>query len=119
MAKDPETVINFLEDLKAQITPIKNEEVKHLKQIKRNDLKSPSLETMDDDRYYLWDHRFYDRMMFEKEFSIDELEIAEYFPLQSTIEGMLSIFEELFGLEFVEITGEQRIRLTGKVGKFI
>ena len=52
-------------------------------------------------------------MMVEKEYSIDEQKIAEYFPLQSTIEGMLNIFEELFGFVFVEITGEERTKLSG------
>ena len=38
------------------------------------------------------------------------------FPLDTTIRGMLHIFEELFGLAFVEIVGEQRdnISATGK-----
>ena len=52
-------------------------------------------------------------MMVEKEFSIDEQKIAEYFPLQSTIEGMLTIFEELFGFAFVEIDAEERTKLSG------
>ena len=51
--------------------------------------------------------------MVEKEFSIDEQKIAEYFPLQSTIEGMLTIFEELFGFVFVEIDSEERTKLSG------
>lgn len=50
--------------------------------------------------------------MEEMEFSIDENKIAEYFPLQSTVEGMLNIFEKLFGFVFVEITGEDRAKLS-------
>ena len=57
--------------------------------------------------------RFYNRLMVEKEFSIDEQKIAEYFPLQSTIEGMLTIFEELFGFAFVEVDAEERTKLSG------
>jgi metallopeptidase MepB len=53
-------------------------------------------------------------MMEEKEFAIDEQKIAEYFPLQSTVAGMLHIFEELFGFVFVEITGEDRAKLSSK-----
>ena len=47
-------------------------------------------------------NRYYNRLMLEKEYSIDQNEIANYFPLTQTINGMLKIFEELFGLEFVE-----------------
>jgi metallopeptidase MepB len=54
--------------------------------------------------------------MVENEYSIDEQKIAEYFPLQSTIEGMLQIFEELFGLVFIQIEGAERDKIseTGK-----
>jgi hypothetical protein len=84
-----------------------------LKDIKAADLKSRGLQASNDGNYYLWDHRFYNRLMVEQEFSIDEQKIAEYFPLQSTIEGMLGIFEELFGFVFVEIQPEDRIKLSG------
>lgn len=59
---------------------------------------------------------FYDTLMLEKEFSLDQEAIAEYFPLETTIRGMLQIFEELFGLVFVQITGAERdaISETGK-----
>ncbi|KAE9363181.1 putative Saccharolysin [Stipitochalara longipes BDJ] len=116
MAKTPKTVNDFLGDLRIQLAPGGKKEVEHLLELKKEDLKSRGLEHEDDGNYYLWDSRFYNRMMVEKEFSIDEQEIAEYFPLQSTIQGMLHIFEELFGFVFIEIDGEDRTKLstTGK-----
>jgi metallopeptidase MepB len=116
MAKTPKTVLDFLGDLRTRLTLGGIKETEHLKDIKKQDLKSRGLESAYDGNYYLWDHRFYDRMMVENEYSIDEQKIAEYFPLQSTIEGMLKIFEELFGLVFVQIDGEERDKIspTGK-----
>ncbi|KAH6666274.1 putative Saccharolysin [Halenospora varia] len=116
MAKTPETVNDFLNDLRTQLAPGGAKEVEHLKGIKTADLKARGLEASNDGNYYLWDSRFYDRMMVEKEFSIDEQKIAEYFPLQKTIEGMLGIFEELFGFVFVEVGAEERTKIseTGK-----
>jgi metallopeptidase MepB len=114
MAKTPKTVNDFLGDLRVQLAPGGVKEIEHLKEIKKEDLKSRGMEAAYDGNYYLWDSRFYNRMMVEKEFSIDEQEIAEYFPLQSTIEGMLNIFEELFGFVFVEIGSEEREKLSGK-----
>jgi metallopeptidase MepB len=114
MAKTPKTVIDFLDDLRVQLAPGGVKESSHLKEIKSADLQSRGLETTNDGNYYLWDHRFYNRMMVEKEFSIDEQKIAEYFPLQSTVEGMLGIFEELFGFVFVEIQPEDRAKISGK-----
>jgi Zn-dependent oligopeptidase len=52
--------------------------------------------------------RFYDRLLLEKDYSLDPEKIREYFPITETIQGMLKIFESLFGLEFVEITGESK-----------
>jgi metallopeptidase MepB len=113
MAKTPKTVNDFLADLRVQLAPGGEKETAHLKEIKAADLKARGLEASNDGNYYLWDHRFYNRLMVEKEFSIDEQKIAEYFPLQSTIEGMLGIFEELLGFVFVEIQPEDRAKLSG------
>ncbi|CAL3969889.1 unnamed protein product [Diplocarpon coronariae] len=116
MAKTPQTVNDFLNDLRRQLTPGGAKEVAHLLEIKNEDLKNRGLEASQDGNYYLWDARFYGRMMVEKEFSIDEQKIAEYFPLQSTVEGMLKIFEELFGFVFIELGPEDKAKLsaTGK-----
>lgn len=114
MAKTTKTVNDFLGDLKVQLAPGGAKEIEHLMDIKTADLKERGLEASNDGNYYLWDSRFYGRMMIEKEFNIDEQKIAEYFPLQSTIEGMLTIFEKLFGLVFVELEAGDRSKLAGK-----
>jgi metallopeptidase MepB len=109
MAKTPETVDEFLGDLRSRLTAGGRSEVTRLKEIKKEDLKSRGEESSDDGHYYLWDHRYYDRLMLENEYALDQQKIAEYFPLQTTIRGMLEIFERIFGLVFVEIPpGEDR-----------
>ncbi|KAH9908506.1 Metalloprotease [Xylariomycetidae sp. FL2044] len=114
MAKEPATVNTFLSDLRTRLTQGGEKEQQHLLELKKKDEESRGLKP--DGNYYLWDHRYYDRMLVEEEYSIDETKIAEYFPLQSTIQGMLNIFEELFGLVFVELGKDERQRLspTGK-----
>ncbi|KAI1760062.1 Metalloprotease [Hypoxylon sp. FL1150] len=114
MAKDPATVNAFLSDLRSRLVAGGKKEIEHLLQLKKKDEESRGLKP--DGNYYLWDHRFYDRMMVEQEYNIDETKIAEYFPLQSTVWAMLHIFEELFGLVFVELDASERKRLspTGK-----
>ncbi|CAG8075576.1 unnamed protein product [Penicillium olsonii] len=110
MAKTPETVDKFLGDLRTRLTDGGKKETQKLLELKN------ATDPKADGRYYLWDHRYYDRLMLEKDYSLDQQHIAEWFPLQTTIEGMLKIFEELFGLEFVEVTGEDRASIapTGK-----
>ncbi|KAI2470981.1 Metalloprotease [Annulohypoxylon bovei var. microspora] len=114
MAKDPAVVNSFLSDLRTRLAPGGEKEKNHLLELKKKDEESRGLKP--DGNYYLWDHRFYDRMLVEQEYNIDEVKIAEYFPLQSTVRGMLHIFEELFGLVFVELDTSERKRLspTGK-----
>ena len=108
MAKTPKTVDDFLSDLRSRLTAGGTSEIEKLRQLKKQDLKDHGKEETFDGHYYLWDHRFYDRLLLERDYSLDQQKIAEYFPLQSTIIGMLEIFETLFGLVFVEITGEER-----------
>ncbi|KAK5938868.1 metalloendopeptidase [Knufia obscura] len=114
MMKSAKKVDEFLAGLRSRLADGGLDEIKTLKALKRKDVESRGEKF--DDRYFLWDHRFYDRMMQEQDYQLDQNLISEYFPLQTTIEGMLKIFEELFGLMFVEVTGKDRdsISPTGK-----
>ncbi|KAL7273782.1 metalloendopeptidase [Rhizina undulata] len=102
MAKSPEKVMSFLTDLREKLAPGGATERARLVELKKKDVEARGQTS--DGKYYLWDHRYYDRLLLEKEYALDEQKIAEYFPLTQTIEGMLKIFETLFGLEFVEVT---------------
>ncbi|EXJ90594.1 thimet oligopeptidase [Capronia coronata CBS 617.96] len=106
MAKTPKTVDDFLGDLRSRLSQGGLDEIETLKALKQADVESRGEKF--DGHYFLWDHRFYDRMMEEKDYQLDQQLISEYFPLQTTIQGMLEIFEQLFGLAFVEIVGADR-----------
>lgn len=41
--------------------------------------------------------------MLEKQYSVDHQEIAEYFPVQTTVAGMLKMVQHLFGLQFRQV----------------
>jgi metallopeptidase MepB len=116
MMKTAEAVTEFLGDLKTRLLPGGAAEKQKLLDIKEADLKARDLTNDFDGKYYLWDHRFYDRLMLEKDYSLDLEKISEWFPIHNTIKGMLQIFEELFGLVFVEVVGADRdaISPTGK-----
>lgn len=106
MAKTPETVNKFLGDLRTRLTAAGKNEMQKLLELKK------ATDTNADGRFYLWDYWYYDRLMIKKDYSINHQHIAEWFPLENTIEGMMKIFEELFGLEFVEITGKDRASIS-------
>jgi len=114
MSKTPQIVNEFLGGLRTRLAPGGKKEIEHLLELKKADSEARGIPF--DGKYYLWDHRFYDRLMIEKEYSIDEIQIANYFPLQSTVTGMLKIFEDLLGFVFVEVGPEERAQIspTGK-----
>ncbi|KAF1913237.1 thimet oligopeptidase-like protein [Ampelomyces quisqualis] len=117
MAKTPKTVDDFLADLRKRLAPGGKKEIEKLMEFKKQHVKEQGLTGPLADGYYLWDHRYYDRLMLEKDYQLDHQVIAEYFPLQTTIQGMLKIFEELFGLVFVEIVGEEDRAALAEGGK--
>ncbi|CAF3528658.1 unnamed protein product [Fusarium graminearum] len=114
MAKSPAAVRSFLDDLRTRLTEGGAKEIGALKEYKKKDYEERGLSF--DDSFYMWDTSFYSRIQKEKEYSVDEAKISQYFPVDSTFAGMLKIFEEIFGFVFVELTPEERARLspTGK-----
>jgi metallopeptidase MepB len=101
VAKTPHTVNEFLGSLRDGLVTGGAKKFRALKQSKKADLDSRG--KVFDGRLRPWDVQYYLRMMRETKHHIDEDMIAEYFPLQETIRGMLRIFEILFGLVFEEI----------------
>ncbi|KAK9480384.1 hypothetical protein V1514DRAFT_346106 [Lipomyces japonicus] len=101
MAKSPDHVLTFLTDLRSKLAGIGQNEIKKLLALKEEDEKA--LGISHDTEFNVWDYRYFDRLLLEKEYKVDSQKISEYFPLQSTVEKMLSIFENLFALKFVEV----------------
>ncbi|QPG94697.1 hypothetical protein C2857_006748 [Epichloe festucae Fl1] len=114
MAKSPSRVNEFLGDLRKRLAPGGVKENAHLLEYKKKDCEARGVPF--DGNLNLWDFSFYSRIMKETEYSIDENEVSQYFPVDSTYQGMIKIFEQIFGFVFVELSKEDRIRLspTGK-----
>ncbi|THY11842.1 metallopeptidase MepB [Aureobasidium pullulans] len=106
MAKTPETVMNFLDDLNSRLSAGAKRDVDGLKELKRQDLAERGEDQ--DDKFWLWDYAYYQRMMLETQFSVDRKAIAEFFPLETTVSGVMDIFSHLFGLRFEELTTDDR-----------
>ncbi|KAJ8097085.1 hypothetical protein POJ06DRAFT_39367 [Lipomyces tetrasporus] len=106
MAKSPDIVVTFLNDLREKLAGAGKTEIAKLLKLKAKDQEALGLPA--DDSFNVWDYRYYDRLLLETEYEVDAQKIAEYFPMQSTVEKMLGIFEALFSLKFVEVTGDAR-----------
>lgn len=101
MAKKPENVYAFLDDLKQKLDPLGKTELDSLVAFKNHDLESRGLPKQD--ILYQWDFGFYHNLLLEKEYQVDTQKIAEYFPLDLTISKMLSFYETLFDIKFHKI----------------
>jgi metallopeptidase MepB len=109
MAKNPKTVNDFLDDLRDRLADEGEKELNRQKEMKKADLQARG--EPDDGHFYIWDRAYYNRKMLREEYAADSNKIAEYFPLNSTVRGMLQIFETIFSLRFMELTGDDRNRV--------
>jgi len=85
-----------LEDLRTRLTPIGKKELEKLEELKGSHI-------------YIWDYRFYDRLLIEKEYAVDQEKISEYFPLDNTLSRIFDIFGRIFSLRFEEITEGKQV----------
>lgn len=102
MAKKQEVVLEFLKDLKEKLRPLAIKELDLLKQVKKEECKQIGVPY--DGHYYVWDHRYYDNKILKDNYNVDLETISDYYPLNSAITGMLTIYEKLLKLKFVEET---------------
>jgi Zn-dependent oligopeptidase len=50
-----------------------------------------------------WDHRFAVNELKRTSFAVDDLEVAAYFPLQSCLDGLFELMQEVLGVRFLEV----------------
>ncbi|OAA65393.1 peptidase family M3 [Niveomyces insectorum RCEF 264] len=119
MAKTPQAVSKFLEDVLRRIQPYRHAQVAELLAIKKADLATRGLPA--EDEVYSWDVAYYRRRLELTKLTIDREKIREYFPILPTVRNMLSLFGSLFGFVFMEIGEERRAQLspTGRASDLV
>ena len=95
MAKTPERVASFYEELEAPLTEKGREELAAVTTLLE--------EETGDDTVQVWDWAYYDTQQRKMDYGVDNFEVAQYFPLQQVLEGMFELTSEMFGIEFEEI----------------
>lgn len=103
MAKNTETVMDFLNKLKDNMRVPCANDIQKLKQL-ANDIG-------DDIELELYDVPYYSRLYKEKNAQLDELELKKHFPLDVVTSGMFNIYQTLLGLKFNEITSAHQDKL--------
>jgi thimet oligopeptidase len=54
-----------------------------------------------------WDWRYYDNLLRQTDYGVDQELVSEYFPLEPAIEGMFAITGEVFGLDYRAVLDAQ------------
>jgi thimet oligopeptidase len=99
MAKTPERVQNFLQGL-AKKTAIKaNKEITLFKEH-----LPASVALTAEGKFNPWDMAYTKNQFKKSHLQVDELAIAEYFPMESTIQGLLAIYEKFLGVHFEQLS---------------
>ncbi|KAI9323370.1 hypothetical protein BX666DRAFT_2116999 [Dichotomocladium elegans] len=107
MAKTVEAVRNFLNDLATKLHQPGLKDIETLKQLKKEE-KEQRGEAFDG-AVNAWDTGYYERILLEKEYSVDQEEIRKYFSLEPTVQKMLEIYERVLGLKFVKVPTDKAV----------
>ncbi|ORX64084.1 zincin, partial [Anaeromyces robustus] len=101
MAQNQTNVLEFLEDLKVKLQPLAKKEIQTLLDLKKNittELNQPY-----DGVLNKWDYSYYSRILLEKEYSINQEEIQEYFPIDEVTKEMFALYEEILSIKCIEV----------------
>jgi len=97
MVKTPEKAEQFIKELAAKSGVKAQQEFEQLV----SDLPEGTTLTSDN-KIKPWDFAFVANYYKKKHFDIDENVIAQYFPMEKTVKGLLDIYQQFFGLVFKE-----------------
>jgi peptidyl-dipeptidase Dcp len=95
MAKTPETVKAFLNDLLVKAKPAAQKEFKELEAFAK--------ELDGIDRLEKWDGSYYAEKLKQKLFSLDDELLKPYFQLENVLNGVFEVAQRLYGLHFQEV----------------
>lgn len=55
---------------------------------------------------YPWDYSFYKTQLLRDKYKVDSDKVAEYFPVQNVIKGLVEVTQSLYGINYVDRTDE-------------
>ncbi len=94
MAKEPEAVEAFYADLVPPLTSAARSEIAEMTSLLTSDTEDPEADLQ------VWDWRYYDTQLRRQRYGVDPNQVAEYFPLESVLDGLFTITGNVFGLDY-------------------
>ena len=99
MAKSPEKVLQFLEEVLDKAKPFAEKEIEELKILAKKD-------GIGDLQSY--DHSFYAEKLRKEKFDLNDEELKPYFRLEEVQSAVFNLAEKLFNITFKEVTDVQK-----------
>ncbi|MCV9386751.1 M3 family metallopeptidase [Reichenbachiella ulvae] len=99
MAKTPENVWTFINDLADETKAKAVQDLEVLKTYRNSKQNTPG----DDSPIQPWDLSYYHNQLLKSEYKVDHEKMREYFSLDPSLKGMLELYQELLGLEFRKV----------------
>ncbi|MEE4196338.1 MAG: M3 family metallopeptidase [Bacteroidales bacterium] len=98
MAKNPANVWDFENRLKEKVYPKAKQDYQELLEIKREYKNDPTIQTIES-----WEAAFYHNLLLKEKYELDHQKLKEYFDLNRVIEGLFTIAQHLYNIEFKEV----------------
>mmetsp|Transcript_34523 Transcript_34523/g.67573 ORF Transcript_34523/g.67573 Transcript_34523/m.67573 type:complete len:675 (+) Transcript_34523:73-2097(+) len=105
MAKKTTEATTMLEELTARLAPFADRELGRLKELKAAEKKEMGLES--DGKINSWDFQYYHTLLKEREYSVDEDKVKEFFPLDVVKKGLLEAYQTILSLKFTQTTAHE------------
>ena len=96
MAKTPEAVNGFLDEVYAKVAPLEKQDVEQLRQFKAEALKVP-LEKAEITR---WNQGYWSEKLRQAKYKVDQEKLRDYFPTEASQKWLFAISSELYSIEF-------------------
>jgi thimet oligopeptidase len=98
MAKTAANVQAFYDKLRPLVRTKARKDYEEFTQAKREHTGDP------DARLHPWDYSFYKKYLMKTRYAVDSEQVRQYFPLQRVIDGLFTITQSLYGLEYRDVT---------------
>jgi Zn-dependent oligopeptidase len=102
MARTAATARAFVENLKTGLQPKFEAELEAFRAIKVKETGDPGA------RIELWDWRYYSNQLKKEQYTVDTEKLRVYFPYEKVLNGMLGVYEQLFGLRIQRAEPSQK-----------
>ena len=101
MVGTPERALEFYAEIVPKVKAKATRDFAEYTQAKRDDLGDPTAE-LDP-----WDMGYYGNWLRKNVYKLDPELVQQYFPMETVVEGLFGVTQELFGIEFREVTSRE------------